>query len=211
MLSTTPVEIFDLDQMMKLDGSLNGVPFLLFLKDVKGKYLDANQVKLHFFGLSTVRQLVGLTDLDLFDAESAIKLRENDNHIMHTAKPHSYLESGVKNDGKFICGYSFKFPLYRHQKSQKIIGTYGVTFVIPELPGRTEKASLRHISGLTQRQNECLSWLAQSMTFKEIAIKMQISPRTVEHTVEVIKSKLNCHSRGELVRKYLNWNNNANT
>jgi DNA-binding NarL/FixJ family response regulator len=41
------------------------------------------------------------------------------------------------------------------------------------------------------------------MTIKQIAQKLNLSPRTVEHYIDTIKGKLNCYSRDELVTKAL--------
>ncbi len=38
------------NQLLNMDGEIHGTPFLLFLKDLKGRYLDANKTKLHYFG-----------------------------------------------------------------------------------------------------------------------------------------------------------------
>ncbi|OJX12820.1 MAG: hypothetical protein BGO77_04965 [Caedibacter sp. 37-49] len=52
---------------------------------------------------------------------------------------------------------------------------------------------------LTKREFECLSWLSEGMTAKEIAIKMNISHRTVEQYVKSIKEKTNFYRRSQLV------------
>ncbi len=59
---------------------------------------------------------------------------------------------------------------------------------------------------LTKRQEECLFYLVQGMTNKQIAKCLALSPRTVEHYLEHIKKKLNAHSRIDLVAKVLAMN-----
>lgn len=55
---------------------------------------------------------------------------------------------------------------------------------------------------LSQQQNQCLKLLMQGKSAKEIASKMQISRRTVEHYLERIKKMLGCNTSKELIIHY---------
>jgi non-specific serine/threonine protein kinase len=50
---------------------------------------------------------------------------------------------------------------------------------------------------LTQREHEVLELLAQGLTNREIAQRLVISPKTTEHHVSQILSKLGLRSRVE--------------
>ncbi len=63
-------------------------------------------------------------------------------------------------------------------------------------PGE-EKAN---IDGLTDREHEVLTYLAEGANNEKIAAELIISPKTVERHRENIMRKLNLHSRAELVR-----------
>jgi len=56
------------------------------------------------------------------------------------------------------------------------------------------------LDGLTDRESEVLSYLAEGASNEEIAEALVISPKTVERHRENIMKKLNLHSRAELVR-----------
>lgn len=60
-----------------------------------------------------------------------------------------------------------------------------------------EKANL---DGLTEREHEVLTYLAEGASNDKIAESLVISPKTVERHRENIMRKLNMHSRAELVR-----------
>jgi len=60
-----------------------------------------------------------------------------------------------------------------------------------------EKSSL---DGLTDREHEVLTHLAEGASNDQIAAALVISPKTVERHRENIMKKLNLHSRSELVR-----------
>ena len=55
--------------------------------------------------------------------------------------------------------------------------------------------------GLTARQSEVLSLLAEGLSNVDIADRLFLSPRTVEHHVAAVMSKLNASSRDEAVEK----------
>ncbi|NOY98054.1 MAG: response regulator transcription factor [Chloroflexi bacterium] len=56
------------------------------------------------------------------------------------------------------------------------------------------------LNGLTDREQEVLTWLAEGATNDQIAEALVISPKTVARHRENIMHKLNLHSRTELVR-----------
>lgn len=56
------------------------------------------------------------------------------------------------------------------------------------------------LDGLTRREHEVLTLLAEGASNQEIAKSLVISPKTVERHRENIMRKLNLHSRAELVR-----------
>ena len=57
-----------------------------------------------------------------------------------------------------------------------------------------------NLDGLTGREHEVLTHLAEGASNEEIAAALVISPKTVERHRENIMKKLNLHSRAELVR-----------
>jgi two-component system, NarL family, response regulator NreC len=61
-------------------------------------------------------------------------------------------------------------------------------------------ATARTLDGLTAREQEVLELLAEGAANPEIAERLSISPKTVARHRENIMSKLNLHSRAELVK-----------
>jgi two-component system, NarL family, response regulator NreC len=66
-------------------------------------------------------------------------------------------------------------------------------------PERTADDKVK-LDGLTERECEVLTHLAEGASNDEIAASLVISPKTVERHRENIMRKLNLHSRSELVR-----------
>jgi DNA-binding CsgD family transcriptional regulator len=50
---------------------------------------------------------------------------------------------------------------------------------------------------------DCLYHLVKGKTMKQIAAALSLSPKTIEHYLDIIKRKLNCYSRSELIEKAL--------
>lgn len=65
---------------------------------------------------------------------------------------------------------------------------------------QTQTKSRDSLNGLTEREQEVLSYLAEGATNAAIADKLNISPKTVARHRENIMRKLNMHSRTELVK-----------
>jgi len=57
-----------------------------------------------------------------------------------------------------------------------------------------------NLDGLTEREHEILTYLAEGQSNEEISKSLVISPKTVERHRDNIMHKLNLHSRSELVR-----------
>ncbi len=57
-----------------------------------------------------------------------------------------------------------------------------------------------NLDGLTDREHEVLTYLAEGANNEHIAEALVISPKTVERHRETLMRKLNMHSRAELVR-----------
>lgn len=68
------------------------------------------------------------------------------------------------------------------------------------LSGAQPSRSESQLNGLTERELEVLTMLADGATNAEIADRLSISPKTVARHRENIMNKLNLHSRSELVK-----------
>jgi DNA-binding CsgD family transcriptional regulator len=70
------------------------------------------------------------------------------------------------------------------------------------IPRGPRTATRENPFGLTARQTEILALLAEELTNTEIATRLHLSPKTVDHHVTAILTKLNVHSREEAVSLY---------
>ena len=65
---------------------------------------------------------------------------------------------------------------------------------VPRGPRRSTAANAR---GLTARQLEVLALLAEGLTNADIAARLTLSPKTVEHHISAVFEKLDVTNRGQ--------------
>lgn len=111
-----------------LSAIMNGTTDAIYLKDMEGRYLLANPAAAAAAG-RTVDGIVGLTDWDLFSAETAGLLTEND-HLVIVLESTQTLEEEVTT-GDVIRTYLSTKDVYRDE-SGTVIGVIGVSRDITE-------------------------------------------------------------------------------
>jgi DNA-binding CsgD family transcriptional regulator len=174
----------------------------VFWKNLDGHYLGCNDTPVKTLGLKSREDIINLSDYDLpILRKEAQAIRAGDAEVIRTLRP-SQFHYKITANGKIFNLITSKAPLYN--QDGELAGVYGIDTITSmnlqsALQGGIDTASF----DLTNRQYDCLFYLAQGMTIKSIAKTLKLSPRTVEHYLECIKTKLNCHSRAELIRKAL--------
>lgn len=82
-------------------------------------------------------------------------------------------------------------------------------FVIPNQVTQTHRlgfiekisADKLILQNLTEREKQCLLYLSQGMSIKQVAITLQLSPRTVENYLLRLKEKFRCYRKSDLMQK----------
>ena len=72
---------------------------------------------------------------------------------------------------------------------------------VTRIPRGPRPQTRENVAGLTERQQEVVGFLAQGMTNAEIAQRLVVSVRTVDHHVTAVLAKLGVASRREVVRR----------
>ena len=67
----------------------------------------------------------------------------------------------------------------------------------PSVPRGPRATTREHPFGLTARQVDILDLLAQGLSNAQIAARLSISAKTVDHHVSAVLAKLDVHSREE--------------
>lgn len=169
---------------------------LVFTKNLHSEYLGCNQYFAQLLGLRSCLDVVGKTDFDFHWATSHANLyRERDLQVFAGYPLINFIESHPLPNGKIISVNVNKIPIYDNHGNVK-----GLTCQFQSLPPSTSDIKLTAI------QTECLYYLTQGFTAKEIAKKMFLSNRTIEFYLAILKNKLNCRNKAELIAKALTFN-----
>jgi PAS domain S-box-containing protein len=89
---------------------IEGAGALVYAKDLQGRYILSNQAWRQLHGLTPL-QALGVTDTELFGAEAAQQLRENDRKVVESGQPVLVQERALVR-GVMATFRSSKFPLY---------------------------------------------------------------------------------------------------
>lgn len=134
-----------------LDSLLDSIPELVFYKDIHGVYLGCNTQFTQFVGKSR-DEIIGKTDFDLFDQETADAYRENDALVLETNEPRRNEEwITYPDDGQRALLDTLKTP-YRGPDGE-LIGVLGVCRDITELKKNIDALELR-LGALTRPTTE---------------------------------------------------------
>lgn len=113
-----------------------------------------------------------------------------------------YFKEKVANHKQLSEAYKLKIPLgsgqFITEESLFNINNFNETIK------SNRSYSLVGKSYLTQREIECLSWIAKGKTMEEIALLLDVSVRTIKAHVGSMKTKLDCTNLFQLGMNYTN-------
>ncbi len=116
----------------------DGIPDLIFYKDMDGVYLGCNQAFCDFTGKSTVSDIIGITDYDLFDIKQADFFRGKDLSMFKSNHSTRNEEWVIYPDGSRVLLDTLKTPF--QDAEGNVIGLIGISRDITE--SRLAKAKL---------------------------------------------------------------------
>lgn len=195
---------------------------ILFFKFLDFTYSNCNDRLVNFSRLNTKKRIIGYEDKDLPWAEDWQFYRGIDTQVL-AGKSKTILMDVRVASGERIAAYQQKIPIYdpssgdiiglmvKMQEHRNSIANSFIsiknhdTEIITGITDLPKQYLLQRYSkyGLTFRESECLFYLTRGMTVNMIAKCLAISPRTVEKFVSKLKTKLNCHSKSELLNKMI--------
>lgn len=196
----------------------------IYWKDLNGIYEGCNDFMAEMISLPSRQTCVGLTDYDYGCLiEEAASYCQEDRKVITTGISRHYSSQITIHNRRIILS-TFKLPLKNH--NGKIIGVLGFSHHLNEFQiektfhtlakAKVSTKTIKHLTtqqnnqttnfGLSAQQIECLYWLVKGLTTKQTAKIMELSPRTVETYLNIVKIKLNCSSRRDLIEKALSIN-----
>ncbi len=109
---------------------IDAVESSLYWKSSKGIYLGCNNYAAKMINLKHPRDIIGKTDYDLFDGETATDFRQKDAAVITREEPLRWKESSIGPHGEKIVQITYKRPLYN--RIGEIIGIMGNTMNLTE-------------------------------------------------------------------------------
>ena len=117
------------DREAYLRAMLDNFPFLVWLKDVEGRFLAVNQEFARACGRERSGDVVGLTDFDVWPKELAQRYVDDDRSVMATRQQKD-VEEPIFTEGAPRWFETFKTPVL--DKRDKVLGTTGFSRDITE-------------------------------------------------------------------------------
>lgn len=124
------------NQLTLLKTLVNSVPDLIFYKDVNSVYVGCNSAFEKFAGKKE-KELIGLTDFDLFDKEMASFFREMDKEMLIKNKPRINDETVIYPDGTQAFLETLKTSYLNSDGT--VLGLIGISRDITERKKREEE------------------------------------------------------------------------
>ena len=119
---------------------MDRAPFLIFTRDLKGRYIVVNKRYEDVFGVNR-RDLEGKTPYDLLPKESADRLLKHDRQVAETGESVEY-EEVIHFQGREIHSLAWSFPIY--DREGKLSGVGGMSTDISqriEMENKLKKAN----------------------------------------------------------------------
>lgn len=197
---------------------LNKLPGAIGFKDINSTYLGGNKKLAAHMGYNHPRNIIGLSDQDIRSkmVHLADKFIANDKHVMkHGEQQH--IDVGLYPDGNYKVVLATKKPLY--DECNNIVG---VAFSRTDLNSSLlhkmlSKNDFLHCPGyfsighhygnykITNREAETLFFILRGYSAKEIALRLNLSRKTIEYYIQQLKNKFSCNKRSELIEKCISF------
>lgn len=132
---------------------IDHLPLNVFIKDKESRKVLVNRAECDYLGVSGPEEVLGKTDYDFYDEETANITREDDLHVMNSRTPILGEERGsIKKNGDAITFLTSKIPLIGDDGTA--YGLVGISMDITNLKQKEEE--LRDLINVTSLQNKKL-------------------------------------------------------
>ena len=180
---------------------LQTIPDLIWLKDPSGVYLSCNSMAERVIGAKEA-DIVGKTDYDFFDRQTADLFREQDSKVMATSRSSSIEEwLTFADDGHKALMLTIKTPM--HDDKGNLIGVLGIARDITERE-KTEKVIVELNRDLAARNAELVAANHEMEDFSySVAHDLRAPIRHMSSYVELLNKKLGSQA-GDEAKHYIN-------
>ena len=185
--------------MNNIENIFAHIPSFIFWKDIQACFLGCNLHAARSAGLNAPSEIQGKTDFDLPWADYAELYREGDQEVLDGVPMRNVVQPSSKSNGDLIIVLVNKVPLFN--KNNQMIGTIGSCIEITNQTHCGKFDNTKKNIPITKKQADCLLYLAKGMSAKQIADKMEVSVRTTEYHINLLKEKLKFRNKSTLIKK----------
>lgn len=114
---------FEYDKIM-LNNMMNNSPDLIFFKDLESRFTRVTESMVERLGAESMDDVIGKSDFDFWDTESATRFYETEQDIISTRQPIGKTETAVRPNGEVAWSLMSKMPLI--DRNGKVVGTFGI-------------------------------------------------------------------------------------
>lgn len=203
---------------------VNNLPLICFWKDPQLKYLGCNPENLKVARIKDINEFVGKSDYDMPWADRARRFIKQDKRALK-GEVNLSVETLTTFDGTTSSFIVKRAPMYDQNK--KIVGIIGTGFALTKnnykeaallLTGSNLKISklYAHISKsnpsfiygdvkFTKRQAQVISHFLKGHSAEKTAEYLNLSRRTVESSIVLLKEKLKCTEKHQIIDKAIEF------
>lgn len=117
-------ENFEQDKII-INNLMRNTQDLIYFKDLDSRFTRISSSMVEKFGANSMEDVIGKSDFDFWEAESAESFYETEQEIIRTRQPLlGKTEAGVRPDGNVTWSLTSKMPLF--DKNNQVIGTFGI-------------------------------------------------------------------------------------
>ena len=181
----------DIENLCSLDGALH-----IYLTDLNHILLSINGTLKSFFAeILGLKNSLNLSIREIFSGndQAISNIEQENNLVIRSQLPKIFYNKININELLQIDFLTLKMPTF--DAKGKIAGVLGISYYLEQF-----SAISAYKLGLSKREIECLEYLLESKTQKEISRLLKISLRTVESYIKNIKNKLGCDTTPDLLK-----------
>jgi len=151
---------------------LDNSPYMIWLKDIEGRYIKANKRFLDSVRMGASEQLIGKTDFDIWPADLAKKYHDDDVEVL-ASRQQKCIEEPALDGGRTLWVETFKTPVV--DENGKVFGTAGFARDITGIKLAAETARANEI-----RMQEIIDVMPVVLFIKDPASNIILMNRACE-------------------------------
>lgn len=173
---------------------MEGIPDVrIYFKDAGGHFLEVNHAMANFHGFNDPREVVGLTDYDLFSRAHADEAARDERQIVNSGQPLvGKMEKETDQEGKVTWALTTKMPL--QDGTGRNAGIVGISRDITDLKTTEERlwSALEEVTKSHEELSETQLLLIQAEKLRSLGQMAASVAHEVKNPLAILKMGIEC-------------------